>query len=295
MVNSMTGYAAQDVAADGMARAWELRSVNGRGLDVRMRLPDRIGRLEPQLRERLKARLSRGSVSLNLRLTRDVATGALHVDGDALTAALGALVEVQQKAKDAGVQIADPTATGILSMQGVMTSQGAEVALPEDDLLLAEFETLLEAFLTSRADEGTALGQMLAGQIGQMRPLIAMAISLAEARKNNAADRLRDNVAKLLGAGEAMDPDRLAQELAMLAVKGDVTEEIDRLNGHVDAAEALLQADGPVGRRFDFLMQEFNREANTLCSKSADTALTQVGLDLKVLIDQMREQVQNVE
>ena len=107
--------------------------------------------------------------------------------------------------------------------------------------------------------------------------------------------RLRDNVAKLLGATDAADPDRIAQELALLAVKSDVTEEIDRLSAHIDAAETLLATDGPIGRRFDFLMQEFNREANTLCSKSGDGALTQVGLDLKVLIDQMREQVQNVE
>jgi uncharacterized protein (TIGR00255 family) len=168
--------------------------------------------------------------------------------------------------------------------------------LPEDTVLLAEFDALLADFLASRAEEGRALDRTLLGQIAQMEPLVAQAATLAEARRGTVADRLAEQMRQVLNSAEGADPDRLAQELALLAVKSDVTEEIDRLAGaHIPAARALLKAEGPVGRRFDFLMQEFNREANTLCSKSGDAGLTQVGLDLKVVIDQMREQVQNVE
>jgi len=291
----MTGYAAQDMAGDGSIRAWELRSVNGKGLDLRMRLPDRLGRLESTLRDRLKARLARGSVTLNLRLSREATSGILSVSEPALLGALAAIAHVERAAMAEGLHMTSARPTDILSMQGVLSSDGAEAALPEDDLLLAEFDALVTAFLTSRAAEGAALAETLKSQIAQMRPLVARAAELAAARTETAAERLRDNVAKLLATGEAMDPDRIAQELAVLAVKTDVTEEIDRLGAHIDAAEALIGTDGPIGRRFDFLMQEFNREANTLCSKSGDGALTQAGLDLKVLIDQMREQVQNVE
>lgn len=291
----MTGYAARDMAGEGSIRAWELRSVNGKGLDLRLRLPDRLGRLESALRDRLKARLARGSVNLTLRMTRDSAASGLGVSEVALLGALSAIAHVERAAMAEGLHLTSARPTDILSMQGVLTSDGAETALPDDDLLLIEFETLLEAFLEARAAEGAALAETLKSQIAQMRPLVARAADLAAARTDTATERLRDNVSRLLATSEAMDPDRIAQELALLAVKTDVTEEIDRLGAHIDAAEALLATDGPIGRRFDFLMQEFNREANTLCSKSGDGALTQAGLDLKVLIDQMREQVQNVE
>jgi len=295
MVNSMTGFAALDMAGDGTCRAWELRSVNGKGLDIRMRLPDRLGRLEKTLRDRLKTRLARGSVSLNLRLSREAASGALSVSEPALLAALAAIAHVERAAMAEGLHMTSARPTDILAMQGVLSNDGAETTLPDDELLLAEFDTLLTAFLAARAAEGAALAQTLKSQIAQMRPLVAGAAAMAAARSDSAADRLRDNVARLLATSEPMDPDRIAQELAVLAVKTDVTEEIDRLHAHIDAAEALIGTDGPIGRRFDFLMQEFNREANTLCSKSGDGALTQVGLDLKLLIDQMREQVQNLE
>jgi len=291
----MTGYAARDMAGDGTIRAWELRSVNGKGLDLRMRLPDRLGRLESALRDRLKARLARGSVTLNLRLTREAAGTSVSVSEPALLGALAAIAHVERAAMAEGLHLTSARPTDILSMQGVLASDGAEAALPDDDVLLAEFDALVDAFLAARGSEGAALANMLKSQIAQMRPLVARAAQLAAARTDTAAERLRDNVAKLLATSEAMDPDRIAQELAVLAVKTDVTEEIDRLRAHIDAAEALLATDGPIGRRFDFLMQEFNREANTLCSKSGDGALTQAGLDLKVLIDQMREQVQNLE
>ena len=292
----MTGYAARDVASDGYQRSWELRSVNGRGLDMRLRLPDGLGRLDIALRERLKKALSRGSVTLSLRLTREAGTSGAEVDEPALLAVLGALSHVRRAAEAQGLPVADPDPVRILTLPGVMAGAGAQADLPADEALLAEFDVLLADFLASRAEEGRALHETLQGQIGQMAPLIKEAATLADARREAAGTRLHEQMQKVLDNTEGADPDRLAQELALLAVKSDVTEEIDRLaNAHVPAAKALLEAEGPVGRRFDFLMQEFNREANTLCSKSGDATLTQVGLDLKVLIDQMREQVQNVE
>ncbi len=295
MVNSMTGYAARDVASDGMMRSWELRSVNGRGLDLRLRLPERLGRLDILLRERLKKALARGSVTLSLKITREEGTVASDVNDEALMAHLVAVAHVQRAAEAQGLPVAPADATRILTLPGVMAA-GGELHLPPDEVLLQEFDALLADFLASRAEEGRALAQTLEGQIDAMAPLVAKAADQADARKGTAADRLKESLQKILNTAEGMDPDRLAQELAVQAVKSDVTEEIDRMaSAHIPAARALLTAEGPVGRRFDFLMQEFNREANTLCSKSGDAALTQTGLDLKVAIDQMREQVQNVE
>ena len=292
----MTGYAARDVASDGVLRSWELRSVNGRGLDMRLRLPDRLGRLDIVLRERLKKAIARGSVTLNLRISKEDSGAGTSIDEAALQASLSALAHVQRSAEAQGLPVGPADPARILTLPGVLASGAAEESFPPDDTLLAEFDELLAAFLASRAEEGAALRQTLSDQIDAMVPLVTQAAAQAEARKGTAADRLAENLRKILNTADGMDPDRLAQELALQAVKSDVTEEIDRLaTAHIPAAKALLTADGPVGRRFDFLMQEFNREANTLCSKSSDAALTQTGLDLKVAIDQMREQVQNVE
>lgn len=291
----MTGYAARDVASDGCLRSWELRGVNGRGLEMRLRLPDRLGRLEIPLRERLKAALARGSVTLTLRVAREEGGKAGAVDEAALFSALAALSHVQRVSEAQGLPVAPPDPVRILTMPGVMVAS-AEETLPADEALLEEFGVLLEAFLASRAAEGRALQRTLSVQIGRLEALTGQAAEQAAARGDSAADRMAETLARVLRASDGMDPDRLAQELALIAVKTDVTEEIDRLaSAHIPAARALLEAEGPVGRRFDFLLQEFNREANTLCSKSGDAGLTQTGLDLKVVIDQMREQVQNVE
>ena len=292
----MTGYAARDVASDGFQRSWELRSVNGRGLDMRLRLPDGLGRLDIALRERLKKALSRGSVTLSLRLTREAGTSGAEVDEPALLAVLGALSHVRRAAEAQGLPVADPDPVRILTLPGVMAGAGAQADLPADEALLAEFDVLLADFLASRAEEGRALHETLQGQIGQMAPLIKEAATLADARREAAGTRLHEQMQKVLDNTEGADPDRLAQELALLAVKSDVTEEIDRLaNAHVPAAKALLEAEGPVGRRFDFLMQEFNREANTLSSKSTALITTETAVEFKVLIEQMREQIQNIE
>lgn len=295
MVNSMTGFAARDGAEGGPGRAWEIRSVNARGLDVRMRLPEGLGGLEKPLRERVGGVALRGSVTVSLRLTREAGAGGAALNEVALAQGVAAMAHAANAAMASGLETRAPSAAEILGLPGVYEAGRSELGLPPVELLLAEFDGLLEEFAAMRAGEGAQLGAILRTQLDQVAALVERAGERAGTRAEEAAARLTAQVDRILGATESVDEARLAQELALLAVKGDVTEEIDRLRAHVEAARGLLESSGPVGRKLDFLMQEFNREANTLCAKSADSALTQAGLDLKVLIDQMREQVQNVE
>ncbi|MGE4326289.1 MAG: YicC/YloC family endoribonuclease, partial [Pseudodonghicola sp.] len=240
--------------------------------------------------------LARGNVTLSLRLTRsDFAANAVLNPG-LLTAALDALARIEAEAQMRGVDLAPSRASDLLCLRGMMEA-GSEA---EDysalvSQLKAELRPLIAAFLEMRRAEGKALEKLLRGQLDQVVILVGEAATLAEARKSAMADTLRANLARVLDNIEGADPDRVAQELALIAVKADVTEELDRLRAHVEAARELLDNGGAVGRKLDFLMQEFNREANTLCSKSQNSDLTRVGLDLKAVIDQMREQVQNVE
>ncbi len=295
---SMTGYATQrgELAGGGVTWVWDLRSVNGKGLDLRLRLPDWVEGLEAAVRADLSRRIGRGSVSLSLRITKENGATSLRVNPAALSDALRALAEIEAAAREAGVTLAQTAAADLLMLRGVAESDAADddtTALR--DALLADLPPLIDAFNTARADEGAALTRLIAGQIDRIAVLTDQARALAEARRDRAADLLRENLTRVMAAADGMDEGRLAQELAIIAVKSDVTEELDRLEAHVAAARALLAAPGSVGRKFDFLMQEFNREANTLCSKAQAVELTQVGLDLKHVIDQLREQIQNVE
>lgn len=296
MTRSMTGFASRSGAIEGWSWQWELRSVNGRGLDLRLRMPDWIEGLEQAVRKALTARLSRGSVTLNLRVSRSTEGDATRIDAAGLANALGHLSEISAAAAAAGVPLAAVTAADVMGLPGVL-----QAGAGDDDTsalaraLNAEIGPLLDAFDATRAAEGAALAGVIGTQLDRIAALTAQAADLAEARKDAVADTLRANLARILDNAEGADPQRVAQELALLAVKADVTEEIDRLAAHVEAARALLSDKGPIGRKFDFLTQEFNREANTLCSKAGAADLTAVGLDLKSVIDQMREQIQNVE
>jgi len=296
MVNSMTGFAAATGAHDGYQWAWELRSVNTKGLDMRLRVPDWIAGLEQALRRAVQGQVKRGNITLNLRLTRDSEGEAPAIDMAALRQTLAALAVIEDQAADAGLSLQNATAADILNQRGVL--QAGPVQDASSDLLkvlLADFTPLIDAFNAMRASEGAALLTILQDNLAQLEGLVTAAAHEAELRRDDMAATLRQNLARILDNTDGADPDRVAQELALIAVKTDVTEEIDRLGAHIEAARALMATDGPIGRKFDFLMQEFNREANTLCSKSQSTALTRVGLDLKAAIDQMREQVQNVE
>lgn len=296
MIRSMTGFASAKGERAPFSWGWELRSVNGKGLDLRLRVPEWLEGLEAALRAELAKSVARGNVTLSLRLTRSDAAATAVLNPAVLSAALDALARIEAEAQAKGVDLAPSRASDLLALRGMM-EPGTEA---EDNSALvaqlrAELQPLIAAFLSMRRAEGKALEALLRGQLDQVEELVGRAGVLAEARKLAMADSLRANLARVLDNVEGADPDRVAQELAMIAVKADVTEELDRLGAHVGAARDLLDAGGAVGRKLDFLMQEFNREANTLCSKSQNADLTKVGLELKAVIDQMREQVQNVE
>ena len=299
MTISMTGFAARKGQGVGHSWTWDLRSVNGKGLDLRLRLPDWIDGLELALRGELSKALGRGNVALALKVQRDgmgEGVEGLRVNPAALQAALAALREVEDQAMQIGVTLGQATASDVLALRGVLDATALEVDTGAlRGAILADLPALLADFNAMRAGEGAALNAIMSAQIDRIAAFVADAKDATSARQAEAAANLRDGVARVLANTDAVDEGRLAQELAILAVKNDVTEEIDRLTAHVGAARALLSDAGQIGRKFDFLVQEFLREANTLCSKAQSITLTRIGLDLKTVIDQMREQVQNVE
>ncbi|WP_241239867.1 YicC/YloC family endoribonuclease [Silicimonas algicola] len=295
---SMTGFA----SVRGRERGWtwtaDIRSVNGRGLELRIRVPDWVDGLEPEIRKLLQARLARGNVTVNLRLAREETVARTRLSPEGLTAALAMLADVRQAAERVGVELAPMSAADIAQMRGVVETSEGEA---EDDIealksvLVASVAQCLDAFEGDRAREGAATAEVLSIQVGRVEALAADARGMAGEREALLRSGLEKALSRLLEQTEVPDEARMMQEMALIALKTDVTEELDRLAAHVAAARALLAEAGPVGRKFDFLMQEFNREANTLCSKSQSTPLTSIGLDLKAVIDQMREQVQNIE
>ncbi|WP_232279521.1 YicC/YloC family endoribonuclease [Roseobacter sp. AzwK-3b] len=296
MLNSMTAFASGKGAFGPQSWTWELRSVNGKGLDLRLRLPDWIEGLEPALRARLSSCLARGNISLGLRVQSEDRAGRLAVNEAALDDILAAMARVEARAQETGVTLAPSTPADLVAMRGVLDSATTETETgPLRDAILADFEAPLADFLAMRAAEGAALSTILSDQLDQIASLTEQAGQAAETRRADMAGILRTQLARIMDNADGADAGRIAQELALIAVKSDVTEEIDRLRAHVAAARALLAESAPIGRKLDFLSQEFNREANTLCSKAQNTALTAIGLDLKAVIDQMREQVQNVE
>mgnify|MGYP001073672475 CR=1 FL=1 len=296
MIRSMTGFASAKGEHAPWRWGWELRGVNGKGLDMRLRVPDWLEGLEAALRAELAKSVSRGNITLSLRLTRGDEAGELALNPATMSVVLDALEAIESEAMARGMTLAPSKASDLLPLRGML-----EAGMVEDDTapllaaIRAEFAPLVAAFVQMRADEGVALAQVLDEQLQRVEALTTQAAGLADARKDTVAATLKVNLARVLDNADAADPDRIAQELAMIAVKADVTEEIDRLGAHVGAARDLLAKGGTVGRKLDFLMQEFNREANTLCSKAQSSDLTAVGLELKAVIDQMREQVQNVE
>ncbi|WP_103333603.1 YicC/YloC family endoribonuclease [Pseudotabrizicola formosa] len=298
MTVSMTGFAARKGQDAGYVWVWDIRSVNGKGLDLRLRLPDWVEALELAVRTQVQQALSRGNVSLSLKVAAEAAEAGpgLQVNAAVLAAVLAAVQQVENAAMQAGVTLAQATAADVLAVRGVLDTASAEAdTAPLRAALLADLPALLADFAAMRAAEGAALHAVISAQLDQIDALTRAAIAEADLRRDAAADALRTALARVLDHAEGADEARVAQELALIAVKQDVTEELDRLTAHVAAARALLAESGPVGRKFDFLMQEFMREANTLCSKAQSLALTRIGLDLKTVIDQMREQVQNVE
>lgn len=295
----MTGYARAQGADERRRWVWEARSVNGRNLELRCRVPQGFDRLENPARTAAGARLKRGNVALSLTVTSEAKAKPLRINR-ALLAELGVLVEEVRKSTGAGV----PAADGLLRVRGVIEEEDDGAAESEEALAAldaAVMRTLgeaLQGLANARAGEGKALAGVLEGHVDEIDGLCRRAAERAQAQIGVVRQRFEGQLGELLGRVPSLSEERFAQETALLVGKADVREELDRLTAHVAQARSLLheaRPDNPVGRKFDFLCQEFNREANTLCSKSADIELTRIGIDLKGAIERMREQVQNVE
>ena len=293
-LTSMTGFARAAGAGHGYRWTWELRSVNGKGLDIRLRLPPSFDHLEQPVRERVGKALQRGNLQVGLSLQRETTASALRVNEELLRQVMDLVRRVGSE-----IDAAPPTLDGLLSIRGILETVDAEddpavaEALAAD--LLVDLDTALAELVVARNREGAAIGAVLNARMDEIERLTAAAEASPARTVEAIRKKLADQVAALLDASPALDPDRLHQEAALLATRADIREELDRLTAHVAAARALLAEGGPVGRKLDFLAQEFNRETNTLCAKANDRSLTAIGLDLKAAVDQLREQVQNLE
>ncbi|MEM9619071.1 MAG: YicC/YloC family endoribonuclease [Pseudomonadota bacterium] len=292
-ISSMTGFARVEGVHEARRWTWELKSVNGRGLELRSRLPQGFDSLEPALRKSLQRVIKRGSINASLMMLSESSEPRYRVNETALAAAIAMVEKI-----GVSVKCDPPRAEGILALRGVMEpvdnadSDNERKAL--HDALLASFDDAATALSVARDAEGATMADVLTAQFNEIERLTKAAAASAgaapEALRAKVATQLKD-----LLSGAALPEERLAQEAALLAVKADVREELDRLDAHIKSGRDLLRAREPVGRQLDFLTQEFNREANTLCSKAHDMTLKRIGLDLKKVIDQLREQVQNIE
>ncbi|MEL7280047.1 MAG: YicC/YloC family endoribonuclease [Pseudomonadota bacterium] len=296
MLKSMTAFASAQGSQGALSWAWEMRSVNGKGLDLRLRVPDWIPGLEQGLKDSIGKAVNRGNLSVSLKITREDGAGQLAVNTQTLSDVLAAIETVEAAAMTKGISLAPATAADVLSVRGVMEAGGTDDNLEAlAQTLLSDATPIIDALVAMRASEGERLSTILSAQIDEIEQLTDRATTLITTRRDAMDAAFHAALSRVLDGAVQADTGRVAQEIALLAVKTDVTEELDRLRAHVAAARELLAAGSPVGRKLDFLAQEFNREANTLCSKSQNTELTQIGLALKTAIDQMREQVQNVE
>ncbi|MCZ6523039.1 MAG: YicC family protein, partial [Alphaproteobacteria bacterium] len=289
-----TGFARAQARTDDFDCTWEVKSVNGRGLDVRCRLPPGMESLEPGARAAVSERFARGHLVLHLQLTRRGGEATVRLNREVLEHFCELARELESSAG-----AAPPRADGLLALRGVI-----EVVEPEETeaaraarekAMMASLAVALDRLEVARREEGERLGETLFEQLDEIEHLTAAAATSAAAQPEAIATRLAEGVAMLLDGAPSLNRERLEQEAALLINKADVREEIDRLRSHAAAAREQLGAAGPAGRRLDFLAQELNREANTLCAKSADIELTQLGLELKVVIDRFREQIQNIE
>ena len=291
---SMTGFAESAGSHEGLRWRWEAKSVNGRGLDLRLRTPPGFDALEQPARMLASERFRRGNLQVSLTVEAQDSARGLKVDPVALASAVKLAREIASETGLAPARI-----DGILALKGVIVQEEMVALDPvvrahRDAEILRSLAMAFDALARARAGEGAKLAQLLSAQVGEIERLVGEAESLSAAQPQALRQRLAAQMQELL-SGSPLSEDRLAQEIALLATRADVREEMDRLKAHIQDARALLASGEAVGRKLDFLSQEFNREANTLCSKSSDIALTRIGLALKAVIDQFREQAQNVE
>ncbi|MBB4185120.1 uncharacterized protein (TIGR00255 family) [Sinorhizobium terangae] len=293
-LQSMTGFARREGSSGRHRWAWELRSVNGKGLDVRLRLPQGLERFEPDCRRLASEYFVRG----NLQIGLNVSGGEAAVEAVVNQGALSAVLRLREQLGD----LVDPAPLKfdtLLSIRGIVDFREPEERESErvarDADILSGLALALEDLRSMREEEGAALGQILLAHVDRIEQLRAGVESDPSRSPSAIAERLAQQVALLMEGASSLDRERLHAEVALLATKADLREEIDRLGSHVAAARDLLAKGGPVGRKLDFLAQEFNRESNTICSKSNAAAVSAAGIELKVVIDQFREQVQNLE
>jgi uncharacterized protein (TIGR00255 family) len=290
----MTGFARGQGLSSFYAWSWEIKSVNAKGLDIRFRLPPGWDAVEVAVRKRAAEQLSRGTVYANLSVERKGMAPTVKINEPVLTAVLAAIKQVADK-----VDATAPSLDGILALKGVIEisedDERADDRRAAEAAIIAGFDKLLNDLVTMRHAEGATLGRLLTARLDEIATLAARA-DAAPGRKPEAIKaRLAEQVAALLSASQRFDSDRLHQEAIMLAAKADIREELDRLASHGAQARKMIEEGGPVGRRLDFLAQELNRESNTLTAKSNDVELTNIGLELKSVVEQFREQVQNLE
>ena len=293
-LSSMTGFARAHGVSGPYAWAWEIKSVNGKGLDLRLRTPPGWDAIEVPVRARTAETLARGSVQANLTVERSGAAPVVRVNAAVLDAVLATMKQLAPK-----IETAPPTLDGLLALKGVIEVTESEEREDErrsaETDVVAGFGKVIDALGEMRRHEGAALGRVLSARLDEIAGLAERADKSPARQPQAIRARLAEQIATLLDQSERFDPDRLHQEAIMLASKADVREELDRLAAHVAQARHLIGQGGAIGRRLDFLAQEFNRETNTLCAKANDVELTNIGLELKVVVEQFREQVQNVE
>jgi uncharacterized protein (TIGR00255 family) len=288
----MTGFARAEGDGLGISWVWEMKSVNGKSLDLRLRLAPSFDSLEPQLRALLAQRFHRGNFSASLAITRTT-PAAVRVNRETLAQLVTLMNELAGE-----IEAAPPRIDGLLALRGVieMVEDEPDAVLEERRrIVLDSWRIALDRLANARAEEGARLGAVLHDQLAEMIALVEAAVECAATQPAAIRDRLRTMLASLADLAPGMPEERVAQEMALLVTRSDIREELERLRAHIEQATDLLRREEAVGRRLDFLCQELNREANTLCSKSADIELTRIGLSLKAAVEQFREQVQNIE
>jgi len=293
-IASMTGFGAVSGDCGGYTWSWELRSVNSRSLDLRMRLPSGLETVEPDLRKAVTAKFARGNISVYLSLKAPEKDTRYSINENAFADLQEAASALAEK-----FGLEKPGTDALLALRGVIEIAEEEPTEEEKAALHAalkeSFSAALDRLAENREAEGARLYEVMSGVVDEIESLLESVTGSAEAQPDAIRERLLAKIDDLLAGDERMAPERLAQEVSLLAVKADIREETDRLRSHIAAARELLESDEPVGRKLDFLSQEFNREANTICSKAATIEVTDTGLALKAAIDRIREQVQNIE
>jgi uncharacterized protein (TIGR00255 family) len=294
VLSSMTGFARSHGTSGPYSFEWELKSVNAKGFDLRMRMPPGFDEVETVARKRATEVLSRGTVYANLTVKRSNAASTVKINEEVLNSVLRIAADLASK-----IDAVAPSVDGLMNIKGVIEVVEPEADEAEDKAakaaIAASFEEALTALVAMRKREGTTLGEILSQRLTEIEALSKKAETAPGRKPEAIRARLAEQIAALLETSDRFDADRLTQEALMMATKADIREELDRIASHIAQAREMIKKGGPVGRRLDFLSQEFNREVNTCCSKSNDLELTNTGLEMKNVVEQFREQVQNLE